>query len=624
MNSPALHLQGHHRRRTTPVLVWLGIAAGAAILCGSAVAAGAYAYRDAYAGRVFPGVVAFGRDLGGLTPTEAHAWITERVRGQTPSVFSFRLDGSSLSVPLRPGSVAYDTIETSEQAMRLGRTGSFVQNALVQMELRIRPRQLNASARVDETVMADALRTALAEKTGQAKDAAFEITWSKNDGQKPEPLIRIVPEQMGLSVDVDLAVRDAADRIRRLSFEAVPLSVTRLEPAIVSEDLEPLIPMYVERLRRAPFFLTAESGTWTVSRHMLADWTIPVRATDGKMSLEFDESRLAETVHGWLDDTVRSATTGTFRVSASGTRALEIILPKDGVYVDLAATKRRIETAWANGSSTIALALETSPGLFVGDDPEWLGVRQSIGSGRSNFAGSPVNRRKNITLGAEKLHGILIPPAETFSLLKALGEIDGEHGWLPELVIKGDKTTPEFGGGLCQVGTTIFRATMGAALPVVERRNHSYRVRYYEPAGTDATIYDPAPDYRFKNDTGKTLLLTTVVKKDQLVFTFWGTPDGRVAAQTTPRIFNIVPPPEKKIIETLDLPPGATKCTEVAHAGADATFDYLVTYPNGEQKKTTFNSHYRPWGAVCLLGVSRLSASSTTEIIDETGINNPN
>ena len=211
-------------------------------------------------------------------------------------------------------------------------------------------------------------------------------------------------------------------------------------------------------------------------------------------------------------------------------------------------------------------------------------------------------------------------------MIKTLGPIDGEHGWLPELVIKGNRTLPEFGGGLCQIGTTAFRAAMNTGLLITERRNHSYRVRYYEPAGTDATIYDPSPDFKFKNDTPHAILITTELQGDIVVFSFWGTEDGREAVVGKSVITNITAPPPKKLIETTDLPVGQTKCTETAHAGATAKVDYTVNYGNGETKTITFTSVYRPWQAVCLVGVASLTPAAETgaAAVDQTGINNLN
>jgi vancomycin resistance protein YoaR len=284
-----------------------------------------------------------------------------------------------------------------------------------------------------------------------------------------------------------------------------------------------------------------------------------------------------------------------------------------GLMIDVEAMRQSILTDWSITTSTLPLLVRVIPAKLAGEDPKRLGIHELIGVGRSNFSGSPTNRRKNIAHGVELVHATILQPGEEFSLLKTLGPIDEEHKWLPELVIKGNKTLPEFGGGLCQIGTTVFRGALDSGLPIVERQNHSYRVRYYEPAGTDATIYDPKPDFRFLNDTGAPILINGYIEKnDEVVFEFWGTKDGRVSERTDPRIYNVTAPPATKLIETLDLEPGKKKCTETAHAGADAEFTYTVTYANGEVKKEVFRSHYRPWQAVCLIGVEKLSTPSDT------------
>jgi len=153
----------------------------------------------------------------------------------------------------------------------------------------------------------------------------------------------------------------------------------------------------------------------------------------------------------------------------------------------------------------------------------------------------------------------------------------------------------------------MFRTALASGLPITERRNHSYRVQYYEPAGTDATIYDPWPDLKFINDTDNYILIQSRIEGDNLYFDFWGKKDGREATTTYPKIYNIKKPPPTKIIETLDLKPGVKKCTETSHNGADAYFFYTVKYPGGEIKEEKFISHYVPWQEVCLLGVEKLS-----------------
>jgi len=289
---------------------------------------------------------------------------------------------------------------------------------------------------------------------------------------------------------------------------------------------------------------------------------------------------------------------------------------QDGQELNIPQSANLIRDNFPQGIYDNELIITQKKAKVATADVNDLGIREIIGVGRSNFAGSPPNRRHNIKVGADTLNGLLIKPGEEFSLLKALGDIDAAAGYLTELVIKGNKTVPEYGGGLCQIGTTIFRATLDSGLPILARRNHSYRIPYYEPAGTDATIYDPAPDYKFLNDTSAYVLIQTRIAGDELIFEFWGINDGRQVEQTKPIVYNITPAPPTKYIETLDLKPGEEKCTESAHAGADAKFTYTVAYTNGETKTETFKSHYRPWQAVCLVGVAELSKTEGSDKTD--------
>ena len=204
-----------------------------------------------------------------------------------------------------------------------------------------------------------------------------------------------------------------------------------------------------------------------------------------------------------------------------------------------------------------------------------------------------------------------------------MGEVSAATGYKPELVIKENKTVPEYGGGLCQVATTIFRAALASGLPITERQNHSYRVSYYEPAGTDATVYNPKPDLRFVNDTGHYILLLGEVSGHTLSFSIWGTKDGRQVTQTKPVIYNIVKPAPKKLIETEDLEPDKLKCIEQAHNGADTYFDYTVTYPNGETKSRRFQSHYVPWQEVCLIGKKKETDSTEATTTPPTSTTTP-
>jgi len=298
-------------------------------------------------------------------------------------------------------------------------------------------------------------------------------------------------------------------------------------------------------------------------------------------------------------------------------RVVKFQASQDGKALNLEEAYGLINEQITSGENKdIKLVIEVSPAKVRTADVNNLGIKELIGRGVSNFKGSPVNRRHNIAVGAASLNGILIEPGEEFSLLKALGSVDGEHGYKQELVIKGDRTIPEYGGGLCQIGTTTFRAALRSGLPITMRRNHSYRVVYYEPAGMDATIYDPSPDMKFINDTGAYILFTTRIVGDNLFFDFYGTKDGRkiLIDPDPPSIYNVTSPGETRYIETEELKPGEKKIVEHSHKGADTYFKYTVTYLNGEVKEQEFNSHYVAWPEVWLVG-KEPSATSTDQTL---------
>jgi vancomycin resistance protein YoaR len=212
---------------------------------------------------------------------------------------------------------------------------------------------------------------------------------------------------------------------------------------------------------------------------------------------------------------------------------------KPGQELNVEKSLGVIEGALADqvsGSITIALPIETSEATFKSGDKDRLGLKEVIGEGKSNFAGSPKNRIYNIRRALQQFSGVIVKPGEEFSFVKYLGVVDGSTGYLPELVIRNNKTEPEFGGGICQVSSTVFRAAIYSGLKITERRNHSYAVQYYKPYGMDATIYVPRPDFKFINNTPGAIFMQPEIEGTDLIFRFFGTRDGRTATVEGPHI----------------------------------------------------------------------------------------
>ncbi|MGB4253801.1 MAG: VanW family protein, partial [Minisyncoccales bacterium] len=204
-----------------------------------------------------------------------------------------------------------------------------------------------------------------------------------------------------------------------------------------------------------------------------------------------------------------------------------IIAPKTGKILKIEESAKKIQENILAKEKQISLRFEEVEPKITEEKINELHIEKLIGTGTSNFAGSPKNRIHNIKIATAKFNGMLIAPDEEFSFNQALGEVGPAQGYLPELVIKNNKTVPEYGGGVCQVSTTMFRAAVYSGLEITERKSHAYPVKYYNPQGFDATVYLPSPDLKFKNNTGNWILIQAKIKDNNLTFEFYGKDDGR-------------------------------------------------------------------------------------------------
>ena len=257
---------------------------------------------------------------------------------------------------------------------------------------------------------------------------------------------------------------------------------------------------------------------------------------------------------------------------------------------------------------TILIPVETVKPTVATDQANTFGIKELIGSGYSEFAGSIAGRIHNIALAAGRINGILVKPGETFSFNDAVGDISAATGYQSAYIIKEGHTVLGDGGGVCQVSTTLFRAALAAGLPIIERHAHAYRVHYYEEGGfkpgLDATVYGPTYDLKFKNDTPTSILIQTRTDVVNLSLTFdlYGASDGRKAQITNQKLWDIAPPPPDLYQDDPTLPKGTIKQVDFSAWGAKASFDYLVTRNGQILQKDTFISNFRLWQAVYLRG----------------------
>lgn len=494
--------------------------------------------------------------------------------------------------------ITIDVDSTIRRAFAYGRSSSPVNDALNRAKLLFLKNTLPIEVSINRELLAKTLEQAFPKVLRQPVQA--DLSYNKTT-----KTFDVVKEQSGTFFDVDSAVQSITNSLAQGNMPNVQIKTMDKSPNIISSDAEKFRQQAQHLLR--PIQLTVGDkrswkvdaptvGLWiTVSRTPQTDVALAVRGQEIKKYLE---TTIAPAVFVEGKDP---------RFEMKGGKIFITTQPQKGSKLEIEESVRLISTTILDKTqSTILLPIKEYESAAL-DIPSQNNIKEIVSKAETDFRGSPKNRRANIANGISRINGIIIQPNEEFSLLHYLEPIDDTTGFLPELVIKGNKTKPEFGGGLCQVSTTLFRAVAYAGLPVTMRRNHSYRVSYYEPpVGFDATIYSPAPDFKFKNDMATPLLIQARIQGTKVFVTFWGTKDGRISDIDKPTVYNIKKPPEMKLIETTELKPGEKKCTEKAHSGADAYFERRVTYPSGEVKKDLFKSHYVVWPAVCYIGKEKV------------------
>lgn len=239
-----------------------------------------------------------------------------------------------------------------------------------------------------------------------------------------------------------------------------------------------------------------------------------------------------------------------------------------------------------------------------------FGIVEKIGEGKSDYSGSINERIHNIILASSKFHGVLIPKGEIFSFNKTLGDVSSTTGYKPAYIIKNGRTVLGDGGGVCQVSTTLFRAALNAGLPIIEREAHAYRVHYYEndsQPGFDATVFNPSPDLKIKNDTPAHILIQTETnqEKNWLIFYLYGKKDDRKVEISQAAVWDVLPPPEPLYQEDPTLKKGVIKQIDWASWEAKAKFHYKVEKAGKVIIDQDFFSSYHPWRAVYLVGTGK-------------------
>lgn len=172
----------------------------------------------------------------------------------------------------------------------------------------------------------------------------------------------------------------------------------------------------------------------------------------------------------------------------------QVIPGVHGYEFDLAEARQQFQNL-AYGESTLISLHYTDP--EIADEDAYF---QDILGHCETPHGDNENRNGNLRKACGMLDGLVLQPGQELSYNEALGPRTKELGWLPAPAYSGTKLVDSPGGGICQVSSTLYLASVYSELTIVERRNHGYPVSYI-PLGMDATVSWGFADLKIRNDS---------------------------------------------------------------------------------------------------------------------------
>lgn len=601
-----------------------GLISGVVIL---AVGLGILSFNLAYHNKIMPQTYIGGVNLGGKTKAAAKEILSAAVAANQGSSQNIEIKYLSDAWPVsgKDLDLNYKVDASVAAAWRVGRVGNFSQVLKEQLKAVFLGNKAPAvfsynESKLNAKVLAIAVKINVPEK-----DATVEI-------KDLNPVV--VEEQTGQKVDFDQTIKVILAALGNLKStqSAVGLTVDQQIPKVKKASAEAAADQ-VKTILQGSLVLTSDKKTFTVTPSQYAEWLsfigLPNSAASASQKIDLknagqnttdknswslevraDQGKLNAYIDSIAGDINQEAKDAKFGVQDGKVSAFQV--SQTGYELDKTKSFSLISLAVLSDNKSVTLPVKVVQPSVGSDSAAALGIVELVGEGKTSWRGSPSNRIHNLTLGAQNISGTIVKPGEEFSTVKTIGQIDGSTGFLPELVIKNStQVVPEFGGGLCQVSTTLFRAVLNSGLKVTERSAHSFRVSYYEPpVGMDATIYDPAPDFKFVNNMSTPILIWAVAGNNSLDFQIYGTKDGRQISISTPAIFNYTDPPAPVYTQSSTMAPGAIRQVEKATKGCTASFNYRVLDALGKElEKDTFVSKYVPLPNSFLVGEGYVSPS---------------
>ncbi len=535
-------------------------------------AIGLFAFRAAYADKVYPAIAVGDVPVGGMTVNQAVAAVEDRAAELESGTITFTYNGQTWSPTLSELGATVHVDESVDAAWALGREDNAVTRLGVASDLLRGDQIVPLRTSVDRDVLATWFDSVNADIDDRAIDASLVV-----EGDE----VSISPEQAGTVVDEAAATDMILGVLDTLEPMDTELPTVVEEPRIHADEL----PGARDELAAAvqqPVKVEFEGETWDIPPADLTKFLTveTVSSANGPdVELAFERDALAAWLRESFSERINRAPVDA-RIAWSAEEGGLVSLDESvtGAALRSNAFADAVAESFLGDRAVVEVPVVVTSPEIDSNNLGALGIDGLLARGDSNFAGGAENRDNNIYVGVKLMNGELIAPGEEFSFNGAVGEITYEKGFVDGGAIENGIIGRAVGGGICQVSTTVFRAALLAGMPITAWDPHSLRLLGYErdgwTAGYDASILqsgsDPAhwSDFRFKNDTDGYMLVHAWTSYPHVIVEIYGNDDGR------------------------EVTVGDAQFSKPDGHFA-AWFTRVITYADGRTAERTFSSYYQ-------------------------------
>lgn len=304
----------------------------------------------------------------------------------------------------------------------------------------------------------------------------------------------------------------------------------------------------------------------------------------------------------------------------------EITEEKSGMAVDVKATIEKLNEALLSDDSgkvvVEAVVTVQQPKIKKADLET---ISDALGTCTTSYSTSGASRSGNIANGVSKINGHVLMPGETLSGYECMQPFTIENGYFTAAAYENGQVVDSVGGGVCQIATTLYGASLQAELEITQRQNHSMIVTYVKPS-MDAAIAGTYKDIKITNNYDTPIYIEGTTAGKTLTFTIYGKenrPSNRKVEYISEVLSTTDPgAPQQKVDNSLQ--PGQTKQVQSAHIGYKSRLWKIVTVNGVEKERTILHTDtYNASKAIVLVGPAAPAGATAAETPAETPASTP-